>query len=163
VFLKLDGRVIAASTPAEEEHFQNLIYQYKSGAEVELSGVRDRQPIQLAVKLETPPTPEANLVELKEEQFQFKVRELSYRDRIDERLPQDFKALRVVTVERAGWAALGGMSSGDLLLSVDGQPTASVETLKAILAKVNLNKPRRVVFFVQRGIHTRFLEIEPRW
>lgn len=163
ILLKLDGRIISASTPADEDLFQNLLYQYKPGTEIELSGVRRQTPIQFTVKLETPPTPEANLPELKEEQFQFKARELSYRDRTDEQLPLEFKGLRVVTVERAGWAALGGMSSGDLLLSVDGRPADSIETLKSILVQVKADQPRRIVFLVQRGIHTRFLEIEPRW
>jgi len=165
VFLKLDGRVIAASTQADEDLFQNLIYEYKTGTEVELTGVRGQESKNLSftVKLEATPTPEAELAELKEEQFQFKARELSYLERVNENVPADFKGLRIVTVERAGWTALGGLNPGDLLLSVGGQTTDSIAALKTILAQLRTDKPRRVAFFVQRGIHTRFLEVEPRW
>jgi serine protease Do len=163
VLLKLDGRVISASTQADEDLFQNLIYEYKSGSEIELSGVRGGENFSCKPSLGDPPTPEAELAELKEDQFQFKARELSFRDRLNESVPADFKGLRVVTVERAGWAALSGLNPGDLLLSVAGQPVDSIPALKAVLAQLRDTRPRRVVFFVQRGIHTHFLEVEPRW
>ena len=76
---------------------------------------------------------------------------------------QRVKGVRVVTVETAGWAALAGLTSGDILLAIDGQPIESVATLKDRLAALRMAQPRRVTFFVRRGIYTEFLELEPRW
>jgi len=116
-----------------------------------------------AAKLGRQPKPGSDLEELKDDQFEFKVRELSFNDRIDQQLPEDLKGVRVITVESAGWAALAGLSSGDILLSVDGRPTESIAALKTILAELRETKPRRVTLFVKRGIWTQFLELEPKW
>ena len=163
MLLKLDGQVIPASTLADQELFENLLHEYKAGSEVELSGIRDEKPLSLTVKLEPQPTPDADLTELKDERFQFKAREISYHDRLEEQLPAGFQGVRIVNVERAGWAALAGLNAGDLLISVDGRVTDSIAALKTIFGQLREARPRRVVLFVHRGIHTRFLEVEPRW
>ena len=163
VLLKLDGQVIPASTLADQELFENLLHEYKAGSEVELSGIRDEKPLSLTVKLEPQPTPDADLTELKDERFRFKAREISYHDRLEEQLPAGFQGVRIVNVERAGWAALAGLNAGDLLISVDGRVTDSIAALKTIFGQLREARPRRVVLFVHRGIHTRFLEVEPRW
>jgi len=46
-------------------------------------------------------------------------------------------------------------------MSVGGKPTSTVAELKAVLDQVRKDKPRRIVFFVRRGIHTLYCEIEP--
>ena len=63
----------------------------------------------------------------------------------------------------AGWAALGGLSAGDFLISIDGKPTDSIETLKPILADLEKNRRSPIVMFVRRGIATRYIELEPTW
>jgi serine protease Do len=163
IFLKLDGDVIPASTLSDQELFENLIREYKIGSEVELAGVRDGKPLKLTVTLTNQPMPAANLAETKDDLFQFKARDLSYDDRVEERLPADARGVRIVSVERAGWAALAGLNSGDILFSIDGKTVDSIATLKSILARLRETKPRRVELFVQRGVHSRYLEIEPRW
>jgi S1-C subfamily serine protease len=66
-------------------------------------------------------------------------------------------------VEPAGWAWLAGLRSEDILLTVDGQSAESSSQIKHTLADCRDRHARRVVFFVRRGIQTRFVEIEPRW
>jgi serine protease Do len=163
VFLKLDGQVIPANTLSDQELFQNLIYEYKTGSEIELTGMRDEKPLSLTAALEHEPTPASDLAEWKDDQFQFKARDISYNDRVNEMLADDTQGVRIVTVERAGWTALAGLNSGDILISIEGRTTDSIESLKKILAQLREAKPRRVTFFVQRGIHAKFLEVEPRW
>jgi serine protease Do len=163
IFLKLDDQVIRAHTLSDQELFENLILEYKIGSEIALSGVRDGQPLNLTVKLTDQPKPAVNLAETKDDLFQFKARDLSYDDRVDAELPTDTKGVRIVSVERAGWAALAGLSSGDIVYSMAGKPVDSIATLKTILAQLRETKPRRIALFIQRGVHTKYLEIEPRW
>ena len=66
-------------------------------------------------------------------------------------------------MQRAGWAALAGLNSGDILLAVGGQPVDSIASLKKAMAQLRNTKPRLVTFFVKRGIRTQYLELEPRW
>jgi len=64
-------------------------------------------------------------------------------------------------VETGGWASLGGLRGNDFIMSVAGKPTPTVAELKAVLDQIRKDKPRRIVFFVRRGIHTLYCEIEP--
>ena len=48
-------------------------------------------------------------------------------------------------------------------LSLDGQPVRNVDELRPVMEKVAAAKKRSVVVKVLRGIHTRFLELEPKW
>jgi S1-C subfamily serine protease len=163
IFLKLDGQVIAASTPADDELFDNLIRQYKVGGDAELQGVRAGKPLKLTAKLAKQPKPATELEEYKDERFEFTARELSARDRLDAKLAETDSGVRIVAVQGAGWAALAGLSSGDLVLTIDGQKVAGVPALRQLMAKLSQAKPRAVVFFIKRGIRTGFLELEPKW
>jgi S1-C subfamily serine protease len=60
-----------------------------------------------------------------------------------------------------GLAELGGLKKGDVVMSVNGQPTPSTAALKSALEQSRKNKSRHVVFFVRRGVHTLFCEAEP--
>jgi hypothetical protein len=55
------------------------------------------------------------------------------------------------------------LGTGDILLSIDGQPTDSIKTLKTQLEALEKEKRTPFVFFVKRGLTTRFVELEPSW
>jgi serine protease Do len=163
IFLKLDGQVISAGTTADQELFDNLIRQYKVGSTAELEGVRHGQPLKTAVTLGKQPKPAFELDEYKDERFEFTARDLSLNDRVNAKLDKAEEGVRIGAVQNAGWAALAGISSGDILVSIDGQKTDSIRTLRGIMDRLHDAKPRRVVFFVKRGIRTLFFEVEPKW
>ncbi len=163
VFLKLDGQVIAASTPSDQELFENLIRAYKVGGTAELEGVRAGQPLKLTATLGRQPKSSVELPEYKDDRFEFTAREMSLGDRVEEKMTPDASGLRISTVQNGGWAALAGLSSGDILLAIDGQPVTTIGAFRETLLQFRETKPRRVVCFVKRGIPTFFAEIEPKW
>jgi serine protease Do len=163
LLLKMDGQVIQASTPSDDELFANLIREYKVGSEIELTGRRGKEDLKLTAKLGAQPKPNSDQAEFKDDQFEFKARDLSFSDRVDDKLEDAVKGVRIVSVQNAGWAALAGLSTGDILLSIGGEATDSIATLKGTLAKLKADKPRRVSLFIKRGIRTQFLELEPKW
>jgi len=163
VLLKLDGQVIQASTPSDDELFGNLIRDYKVGSEAELLGRRGTNELKLTAKLGPQPKPNSDQAEFRDDQFEFKARDLSFNDRVDEKLGATEKGVRIVSVQNSGWAALAGLSSGDILFSIGGQPTDSIGSLKQVLSKLKEEKPRRVMLFIKRGVRTYFLELEPKW
>lgn len=55
------------------------------------------------------------------------------------------------------------MGPGDLILAIDGAPVPSVEALAAIMKILEEKKPGVVVLHVMRGIHTFYIELEPKW
>jgi serine protease Do len=82
---------------------------------------------------------------------------------VAEKLSDDFKGVLVTAITPAGWAALGGLTTGDMIVSIDGKSTDSIENLKTILADLEKNRRSPIVFFVRRGITTRYIELEPSW
>jgi S1-C subfamily serine protease len=69
----------------------------------------------------------------------------------------------ITGVEMGGWAALAHLAVGDIVQSVDGQTVVDASALQLRMKTIEDKKPTRVVFFVRRGVHTLFVEIEPDW
>ena len=163
IILKLDGRIIEARAVEDEEVFPNLIRLRDIDQKVRLDVVRDGQPLQVEVVLETPPAPGSELESHKDVDFEFTAREMSFFDRTEKKLDPKLEGVLVHRVEPAGWAALGGLDAGDVLMSVDGKAVASIRLLREALSAARKAKATRVVFQIRRGVHTAFLEISPAW
>lgn len=163
IFLKLDGRVISASRPEDSEVFPELIRAYPVGGIIEVEGLRDGQPLKLTATLSKRPQDDSELAEYKDDRFEFTARDLSASRRLSARLAGDVKGVSIEKVESNGWAALGGLGTGDVLLKINGTDMDSIATLKTTLLGFRETKPRSVILFLQRGPRTAFIEIEPRW
>lgn len=163
LLLKLDGEVIPASRPEESDVFASLIRQYKVGVEVALTVRRGKEEIQVKVPLQTGHEVTADLDSHECESLEFNARDLGQEDRVSRKLAEDFKGVLVTATTPAGWASLGGLSTGDIILSMDGKPVESIDSLKSVLAEVEKNHRSPIVMFVRRGISTRYVELEPSW
>ena len=107
--------------------------------------------------------PPNELPKSEDETFEFSVRELSFGDRVNRRLDLDHAGLVVENVEPAGWGALAGLRQGDLLLKIEDKLVNSVADFEKIMEQRIAEQPTHLIFFVRRGIHTLFLELEPDW
>ncbi|MCW1923791.1 PDZ domain-containing protein [Luteolibacter arcticus] len=165
LLLKLDGKIINARRPEDSETFPELILAYPVDATVELTGMRAGQPQTWNVSLAPRPIDDSELREYKDELFEFTARQLStaQRDKMKAELDLEPAGISVMKVEPSGWAALGGLSPDDVILTIDGTPMNEIDTLKTKLISLRDSKPRSVVFGIRRGPRTWFLEIEPRW
>jgi serine protease Do len=160
---KLDGTVIAASRPEDSDVFTALIRQYKIGSEVTLSGHRGKDDLNLKLVLEAGPEASTELDSHECKPLEFNARDIAKSDRISEKLPDELKGVLITEVKGSGWAALGGLANSDILLAIDGQATDSIKTLKLQLEELEKTKRSPFVFFVKRGITTRYIELEPSW
>ncbi|MGK0188992.1 MAG: serine protease Do [Verrucomicrobiales bacterium] len=163
VIFKLDGQVINASRPEDDSIFANLIRQYDTDSEVELSIHRGGKNETLLVDLQSRPLASEELDEYEDADFEFTARELAFQDKVEKRLSDDARGVLLSKVEGSGWAELAGLSTGDILLTVADKPVSGLDDLKSIMAEIRKEKPRQVVFFVRRGIHTGYRELEPNW
>ena len=163
VILAVDGDEIPASEPEHADVFPTMLRQRRIGTEVTLDVVRDGQPTQLKVALEAPPVPSSELKRYRDEEFEFAAREMSFDDRVSNKLEDALRGVVVERVDAAGWAQVAKVAVGDILVSVDGKATPDVDTLKGVMEGIKQRKQKRVAFFVKRGIHTTFLELEPGW
>lgn len=163
ILIKLDGDCINVSRPEEAEIFDEMIRQYKIGAEVIFDVIRDGQTLKIPVILEAPLKSSNQLERYKDEYFEMTVREMAFQDRVGKKLDDQVQGVLVERVESSGWASLGHLLLGDVLLSINGKPTPNVDTVKTLLTEAQENKDKRLVLFVKRGIHSLYLELEPNW
>ena len=163
LLLKFDGTVIPTSRPEESDVFTSLIRQYKIGTEAALSVRRGTENLEIKVPLDASPEGTSELDSFECKTLEFNSRDIGQADRVSEELPEDFKGVLVTAVTPAGWSALGGLSAGDMIISIDGKPVESIDALKPILAELEKNLRSPIVLFVRRGITTRYIELEPSW
>jgi S1-C subfamily serine protease len=163
VILKLDGDDIPASEPEHADVFPTMVRQRRINTEITLDVVRGSEPLQVKVKLEAPPTPASELKRYRDDDFEFTAREMSFDDRVNNKLEESLRGVVIERVEPASWAQVAHVTAGDILVSVDATPTPDAKSIEAVMKSVKEKKQKRVVFFVRRGIHTQFLELEPGW
>ena len=163
VITALDDNALEASQPSDADLFATLIRQYKIGSTAKLAIVRDGKPMDISVKLDTSPRLPREMKKYEDPNFEFRVRDIAAADRVSARLPADQSGVLVDAVREGGWAALGHLADGDMLLTIDGDAVADVEAVQRKMAQVAQAKPRTVVFRVRRGIRTFFVELETSW
>jgi S1-C subfamily serine protease len=74
-------------------------------------------------------------------------------------LSPGLKAALISSVVPAGWAALAGLRTNDLVLAADGHPISSVADLKASREAAFRSKQQWWVLEVQRARESLFVEI----
>jgi serine protease Do len=163
LIVKLDGQKIDASQPEDADVLKYMVRQYRIGSTAELTIIRDGKTKKIPVKLDMPPTPIVELASYEDEDFEFEARDLSDEDRVDKKLEKRVRGVLIQNVKRAGWAALAGLRTGDVLIRVDGKPVPSVDALEKIMNEARKRKPERMVLFVRRGVGTGYLVLEPDW
>jgi serine protease Do len=159
----VDGDPIAASRPEHFDVFPAMIRQFAVGTEVELTVIRGKEELKIKVTLARSPKPSRELAKYEDDLFEFTARDIGETDRAEERWPQTQQGAYVVSVSEGGWAALGHLAVGDLILHVQGQPTPTASALEEQVSKLTAEKPETVVLHVQRGIHQLYLELKPKW
>jgi serine protease Do len=159
----IDGEPIPASQPGDEEVFTSRLRQYRIGAKPEFTVLRDAQPLKISAELVRAPKLEREMKRFQDLNFEFSARDLSFFDRVREQLPQDTTGTLVTEVKDGGWAALGGLQVNDIIRSVNGETVADVTALETQMKTIAQQKPKFVVLGVLRGIHARWLELQPNW
>jgi serine protease Do len=163
LILAIDDQLIAASQPGDEEVFTSMVRQYRIGATPELHILRDNKTLKLPVELVASPKLEREMKKFRDENFEFTARDLSFFDRVREDWSENFRGVLVTEVREGGWAALGSLIANDVVTAVNDEPVIDIADLQRKLQTVSDVKPKFVVLEVLRGIHTRYLELEPNW
>jgi serine protease Do len=163
LILALDGEKIAASQPGDEEILNKMVRQYKIGTTATLTVMRGVDKLSLPVELVRSPKLEREMKKYRDEDFEFTVRDMTFFDKVHEEWAEGRPGALVTEVKDGGWAAIGRLSTGDIITAVDGEPVTDVLSLKEKMKHVATEKRKTIVLKVARGIHTVFLELEPNW
>jgi serine protease Do len=163
VILAIDGQVVRASAPTDEEVFATAIRRAAIGATVSLTVNRNGKEMAVPVTLAAAPPLAREMKRYEDEDFGFRARDLADSDRRDPRLDPETTGVLVDSVTNGSWASLGRLSAGDVILSIDGRNVANVNDLAAHLQEVRTTRPLSVVVFVRRGVKSLFLDLQPAW
>jgi serine protease Do len=163
LIVAVDDEKLTADAPEHEEYLSTLIRQYDPGATIKLAVLRNKERRVISVELERAPRLRREMKKYRNEDFEFAARDIAFHDRAEEEWSPDQTGVLVEDVKSGSWAELGSLQDEDLILEVDGQSVRNVEQLRPVMEKIAAAKKRFVVMKVMRGIHTHFLEFEPKW
>lgn len=163
IIVGVDGTPMTASLPEHRDELAALIRQYTIHDQIELELIRYGQRTNVSVTLSESPKLAREMKKYQDEHFEFTVRDITFFDRANEKWEQDQVGVLVEQVKPGGWAALGQLETGDLIVAIDGQLVTSVDTVADLMNKSVATCQPSVVFQVRRGIRYRYLELEPKW
>ncbi len=163
IITHIDQSEINASQPEDYDVMPTMVRQIRVGTVITLGILRQKTPLDIKITLPRSPAPERELAKYKDDVFEFSVRDLGFYDRMKEKLEDKTSGVIVTEVKEGGWAALAQLSVDDIILEVNQKPVNSLDALKSLLETFAKEKIPSVIVKVQRGIHTQYLEIEPKW
>lgn len=163
IIVTLDGTPINASQPEDVEVLPAMIRQYKIGTSAELGVVRDGAEMKIPVELVASQKLVREMKKYRDDDFEFTARDISFFDRVTNHWSDTQPGVLVDSVSEGGWASLGGLLSGDLIVGLDGQDVVDVEGFEAMMKKIAATKPKSTIFRVKCGASEAYVELEPTW
>ena len=163
IIVALNGEPVPADEPQDVEVLPAMVRQLRIGDKADLTVLRDGKQVSVSVELVPSPPLAREMKRYRDQDFEFAARDVTFFDRIDERWPPDQTGAYVQEVNEGGWAALGNLASGDLIVAVDGSPVTDVVSLETLMKAVAQKRSESVMLQVKRGIHHVFVELRPVW
>lgn len=163
VIVSFDGKPVEATDDEALPLFIDAVRTTPVGKTVELRVVRGGKAQPVRLQLAAAPKTAIRADEYRSERFGLVAQDVT-RDVIMSRgWPEETSGALVSDVETAGWAQVGGVQEGDLILAVNGQPVSGVEDLEAAFGRAEEEQPAEVVFFVLRDPDTLFVPVKTEW
>lgn len=163
IITALDGEALDASDVQDAQILRRRVEDMDIGAETVATVLRDGKTLDLKIALEETPTTSGDVKTAGDDVLEYKVREMTYMDKVDRNLSLDFKGLIVSNVESGGWANVAGLRGGDVLLKVQGTDTHTIKGFKKLVKQLHKDQPKRVRMFVRRGRSTTYIFMQPEW
>lgn len=163
ILTHIDSQRIEASELQDAGIFETMLRTYRIGSSVDFSVIRGQQMKTISAQLVGMPKSEGELEVYEDMFFEFKARDISYLDRVNNRWSDEESGALVSQVDAGGWAAVSRLRARDLIKAVDRKPVLGVRDLKVQLEALRAQQIPSISLFVKRGIHTLFLELQPSW
>ncbi len=159
VVLALDGDPVTARRAEDADVLERQIRQYPVGSEVDFTLWRGGQKQEVKVAMEEQPVPPAEMPWWQDDQLEFAARDLAFEDRVRLQLDPDARGVLVENAVLAGWAALAGLQSDDVVIRARGRPVASLAELRQARDDAAKAGDSWLVLEVLRHSRTLFVEI----
>ncbi|MBI5865314.1 MAG: PDZ domain-containing protein [Planctomycetes bacterium] len=163
LIVALDGEPLRPQRNEDSGLFQRMVRKNEIDAEAALTIVRGGARSDVKLKLErTRIRPEEARKDVNRD-FELTVRELTFFDRHENRWSENTQGVIVIGAERASWAALAGLTPGDLIQKINAHTITDLKSYRDAMDAIAKAEPARVVFVVLRGGDTHFQYAEPEW
>ncbi len=163
VILELNGEKVRPRGMQDAGLFARRVRKLDIDAEATLTVLRGGETLDVAVTLERTRISPSEARRDRNRDFDLSVREVTFFDRDENRWGENVNGVIVTQVEGAGWAGLGGILAGDLILRIDSHAIKDLEAYRSAMKAVTEAEPERVAFVVLRGATTSFQYVEPDW
>ncbi len=163
IIMALNGAALQASRLQDAEDLKRAIEDLPVGGDARITVLRNGKPQEVAVKLEPDPTPQSDLPRVKDEEFEFTIRNIAPTDRMAHHWEGTQKGVLVTDVVTGGWAHMAGLHVDDLIQGVHNHPVPDAATFQKVMRQVKAERPKVIEIFVLRGYRTHFVFIEPEW
>ncbi len=150
-------------TASDIDSYNRRVRSLEPGQSARIGLLRDGQLQEVSVRLLETPQSEGEVDRESNRSFGFSVRGLTFFDKARRRWPNDTSGVLVTDVEEGGWAGLGHLRGGDLLLALDGRPVPVVEEFRKLMEQLEESQSEKVVFSILRGAETRFVFVDTNW
>ena len=168
IIVGLSGMPIEINKEENIPIFQKQISELGVDAEVDFTILRRQDgrldTLETTVMLARAPISPAEAPDYEDTNFDIKVREMVFADYDLFNLDRHaIKGVVVKEVESGGWCAVGGIQPLDIILSIDGEKTESIELAQKAFRLVAEKKKTEVIFFVWRDNKNLFINVKTDW
>lgn len=163
IITALNGERLSPKGIQDAGLFHRKARQLDSDGSAELSLLRGSETKKVSVQLEPTRMTQEETRRDRNRDFEILVREVTFFDRDENRWDDAVQGVLVESTEDAGWADLGGVGGGDLILRIDDRDITGLSDYREAMKGIAERKPERVVFVVLRGARTHFQYLEPDW
>ncbi len=163
IITAVDGDELNATSLQDAQILRHKIEDMDIGVDAKLAVIRGLKEIEVSVTLEETPETAADARSAEDELLEYKVRELTYMDRVDLELTKEYEGLMVADVTLGSWANVAGLRSGDMILRIQGEEIRTIKAFKEFVKRLADERPKRIRFFVRRGRSTAFVFVQPDW
>lgn len=163
VITSLNGKALDAYRLQDGQILTRMVEDLDIGSDAKLEIMRAGKTVQISVTLEETPNTSADARTAEDPVLEFKVRELTFIDRVNRDLDKDYRGIMVAAVTPGSWAQVANLRAGDILLEINDQPVDSIRSFKKLVREMGKAKPKTVKIFVRRGRSTAFVFMRPEW
>jgi serine protease Do len=163
LIVALNGEPLEAFRTQDARDLERRIERMDIGSEAKLTILRNGERREVSVKLEPNPAAAETVQSIRQNELDFAVRNITPLDRMRNRWREDQQGVLVTDVPNGGWAQLGGLRNGDLILAVNEQPIQNTQDFQQAMQEVVKQQPPVVILYVLRDRETSFVFIEPDW
>jgi serine protease Do len=163
VITGIDDEPLECYRPQDARDLETLVEEYGIGDEVTVHVRRGDERLELQTTLEASRLIGDDPDRETDEFFELTVRTITFRDRAFSVWPDGTEGVLVADCTDGGWAAMSGLSSGDLIQAIEGEKVTTPTAAIAALEKAREAEDEDVRLFVLRGTATRFVIIRPTY